>query len=150
MIRNRVPLDRLDGITPWEAFTNEQPDVSFLRIYGSEAYAHVEDQFRNKFDKKSKKMVLVKYEPGSRAYRLWEHGTKNVYTRCNVKIVESRPLATVQFIDDNEETKLPKEERENKLWIPTLDQSMMKIRKLYTNLDQIGGHQNLNQYFKIA
>ncbi|KYN02263.1 Copia protein [Cyphomyrmex costatus] len=72
MIRNRVPLDRLNGITPWEAFTSEQPDVSSLRIYGSEAYAHIEDQFRNKFDKKSKKLVLVGYEPGCKAYRLWD------------------------------------------------------------------------------
>lgn len=68
IIRNRIPLDRLNNKTPWEIFTGKQPNIDFLRIYGSNAYAHIEDKFRNKFDKKSKKLVLVGYEPKSKAY----------------------------------------------------------------------------------
>lgn len=112
IIRNRIPLDRLNGKTPWEIFTGEKPDVSFLHIYGSDAYSHIEDQIRGKFDKKSKKLVFVGYEPGSKAYRLWERDTKNVYVRCNVKIVEPCPMAVVEFIDEDEDAEQPETEPE--------------------------------------
>lgn len=105
--------------TPWEAFTGKQPNFDFLRIYGSDAYAHIEDKFRNKFDSKSKKLVLVGYEPKSRAYRLWERGTKNVYVRCNVKICESQSLETVIFDEENNVTECLRDDPEEQKLNPT-------------------------------
>jgi hypothetical protein len=56
--------------TPWRSFKRTVPDVSFLRVFGATAYAHVPDKLRKKLDPKSRKGVLVGYEPHSKAYRI--------------------------------------------------------------------------------
>lgn len=88
LIRNLLPLDRLGGHTPWEAWYGEKPDISFLRVFGSKAYALIEGQPRHKFAQKSEKLVLVGFEPQQKAYRLWEPGTRRVIIRRNVDIIE--------------------------------------------------------------
>jgi len=88
LIRNMLPLKRLKGKTPAELWTGKKPDVGILRIYGSKAYAHVSKQFRSKFEPKSKQMLLVGYEPKSKAYRLWLPGTNRVEISRDAIIVE--------------------------------------------------------------
>jgi len=88
LIRNMLPLKRLKEKTPAELWTGKKPNVGILRIYGSKAYAHVNKQFRSKFEPKSKLMLLVGYEPKSKAYRLWLPGTNQVEISRDAIIVE--------------------------------------------------------------
>lgn len=88
LIRNMLPLKRLNGITPAELWYGKKPNIEMLRIYGSKAYAHVNEQFRSKFEPKSKQMLLVGYEPKRKAYRLWSPGTNRVEVSRDVIIVE--------------------------------------------------------------
>ncbi|GIL64180.1 hypothetical protein Vafri_18153, partial [Volvox africanus] len=44
---------------PYEAFFDERPDVSHLRIFGCAAYVHVPKEKRNKLDPVSRKGMLV-------------------------------------------------------------------------------------------
>lgn len=44
-------------------------------------------------------MVLVGYEPGQKAYRLWECGTRKIVTAKDVEIVENAPKQTAIFIE---------------------------------------------------
>ncbi|CAL1672269.1 unnamed protein product [Lasius platythorax] len=69
LIRNRIPLARLRGRTPYEVWTGRKSDMSMLRIFGSKAYNLI-DTDRSKFSKKSLATILVDYEPGQKAYRL--------------------------------------------------------------------------------
>lgn len=87
LIRNMLPLKRLTGITPAELWYGKKPNIEMLRIYGSKAYAHVKEQFRSKFEQKSKQVLLVGYEPKRKAYRFWSPGTNRVEMR-EVIIVE--------------------------------------------------------------
>lgn len=114
-IRNRIPLKRLDGRTPYEAFTGNKPDISHLHVLGSTAYVLIDKQHRKKLDSKSKRMVLVGYEPGSRAYRLWETGTRRVVVSRDVKIIEPEPkhIAALLPMIEKTELVLPVEEDDN-------------------------------------
>lgn len=103
LIRNFVPLDRLEGRTPWEAWLDTKPKINFLRVFGSKAYALIEDQ-RNKFAQKSEQLVLVGFEPQQKAYRLWEPGTRRVVIRRNAEIIE--PTCRQMVIVDGEKSEL--------------------------------------------
>lgn len=96
-IRNRVPLARLNGKTPFEAWTGEKPDVSHLHIFGSRAYMHIDETQRKKLENKSKEMVFVGYALGQKAYRLWERDTKRVVVSRDVIIVEPSPKKIIDF-----------------------------------------------------
>lgn len=98
-VKNRIPLKRLDGKTPIEAWTGKQPNVSYFRIFASKAYMLIDKQFRTKFEKKSKEMILVGYESGQKAYKLWERGTRKIVTARDVEIIENRPKQTAIIIE---------------------------------------------------
>ena len=60
-LSNRSPTKAVQGMTPFEAWTKEKPAVGHLRVFGSDAYAHVPKEERRKLDSKAKKCILVGY-----------------------------------------------------------------------------------------
>lgn len=69
-VLNRSPSVAVQGDrTPYEAWYGKKPDVSNLRVFGSECFAHIPKQLRKKLDGKSEKVVFVGYAPGG--YRVW-------------------------------------------------------------------------------
>lgn len=62
----------------------KKPNLSYLRVFGSEAYVHVEKQFRKKLDAKTKKMLLVGYQTESSNYRLYDPTIKYVLVSQNI------------------------------------------------------------------
>lgn len=86
-VRNRLPLDRLGFKSPFEVWSGRKPSIDHLRIIGSDAYALIPKQFRKKFDSKFERLVLVRYEPDCKSYRLLKRGSSII------KIVES-PLSS--------------------------------------------------------
>lgn len=139
-IKYRVPLKRLNGRTPIEVWTGKQPDVSYFRIFGSKAYMLIDKQFRTKFEKKSKEMVLIGYEQSQKGYRLWERSTRKVVTAKNVEIIGNEPKETEVIIkdeivdspEDNAETeeKKIKESKEKAESIATRTRSKMQVQKV--------------------
>lgn len=93
-IRNRIPLERLNGKTPFEAWCGRKPDISHLRIFGSQTYMHIDKSQRQKFDDKAREVVLVGYEHLQKAYRVWERGTRRVHISRDVVIAEKQ-LSTI-------------------------------------------------------
>ena len=71
-LRNRSPTKALEGITPFEAWSGTKPDVSFLRIFGCSAYAHVPKAERHKLDSKTRKCVLLGYGANRKGYHLYD------------------------------------------------------------------------------
>lgn len=67
---NRSPSVAVEGdITPYEAWNGRKPDVSKLRVFGSECFVHVPKPLRKKLDAKSQKVIFVGYAPNG--YRCW-------------------------------------------------------------------------------
>ena len=71
-LRNRSPTKALTEITPYEAWYGAKPDVSFLRIFGCSAYAHVPKFERHKLDVKSRKCLMLGYGSTQKGYRLYD------------------------------------------------------------------------------
>lgn len=51
--------------TPFEAWHKKKSELSHIRIFGSDAYVHTNKQFRQKMNRKSKKLILVGYQAES-------------------------------------------------------------------------------------
>jgi len=87
-LRNRCATKSLDGITPFEAWTQHKPYVGFFRTIGSKAIALNKNRRGKKFQPKGEEYLLVGYSEESKAYRLWKPGTRTVIKARDVKFFE--------------------------------------------------------------
>jgi hypothetical protein len=79
---NRSPSSTFDGKTPHEVWTGNQPSLTDLKVFGSEAYVHVPKKNRSKLYKKVENCIFIGYKYGLKCYRLWNPETKKVvYSR---------------------------------------------------------------------
>ena len=67
---NRVTTRSLEGQTPYEVMKGRKPNLSHLRVFGCVCYARTETVGRKKLDDRSRVLVHLGTEPGSKAYRL--------------------------------------------------------------------------------
>ena len=73
-VLNRSPRKSLAWRTPFELLFGRVPEISYVRVFGCRAWVFNDDKGK-KWDPKSKPMILVGYETGSKAYRLWNPAT---------------------------------------------------------------------------
>ena len=90
-LKNRTPVKALNK-TPFEVWHGKKPKVNHLRMFGSDAYAHVPRDERVKFDTKTRKCIMIGYGNVTKGYRL--------YDAIEGKIIYSRD---VQFNEKVEE-----------------------------------------------
>ena len=67
-IRNRCYNERT-GKTPYEAFTNKQPDLSNMHAFGSKCFAYIQN--KQKLDPRAEEGVFVGYDPCSPAHLVY-------------------------------------------------------------------------------
>lgn len=77
-ILNRTLSSQVSSMTPFEVWTGRKPDLSYLKIFGPDAFVHVPKQLWSKLDSNAKKMVPVGYKGDSGIYRLYDPGPKRV------------------------------------------------------------------------
>jgi Reverse transcriptase (RNA-dependent DNA polymerase) len=82
---NRSPTRVLPrGMTPYEAFYGEKPNIHHIRVFGCAAYARIHNANANgKLSPRSKKMRLVGYE-STNIYRLWDSETRKITSTRDV------------------------------------------------------------------
>ena len=81
-ILNRVPTKALKGKMPFEALYGHKPSVSFLRTFGCIDHVRKTKAVLTKLEDTSTPMVLLGYEEGTMAYRLYDpRGGKVVVSR---------------------------------------------------------------------
>jgi hypothetical protein len=86
---NRSLTRSVEGRTPYEAWHGCKPDVKFLRVFGCKAHAKITKPNLKKLDDRSKAMVMLGYEPGGKAYRLYDPVAKRVHVSRDVVFDES-------------------------------------------------------------
>ena len=59
-------------MTPYQGWHERKPNVSHLRIFGCNAYAHIPKNERSKLDPKGFKCKFVWYSETQKAFRLWD------------------------------------------------------------------------------
>ncbi|WVZ67203.1 hypothetical protein U9M48_016315 [Paspalum notatum var. saurae] len=88
-ILNRASTKALDGQTPFEAWHGHKPNVSHLRTFGRVGYVKVTKPGLSKLEDRSKPMVLLGYEAGSKAYRMYDPVERKVVISRDVVFNES-------------------------------------------------------------
>ena len=83
-ILNCAPTKALKGKTPFEAWYGRKPSVSFLRTFGCIGHVRKTKPVLTKLEDRSTRMVLLGYEEGTKAYRL--------YDTCGGKVVVLRDV----------------------------------------------------------
>jgi hypothetical protein len=86
---NRSPMKSLQGQTSFKAWYGKKPRVLKLRTFG--CVAHVKNTRPNlkKLEDRSTLMIFIGYEPGSKAYCVYDHVSKKVHVSRDVIFNES-------------------------------------------------------------
>ena len=87
-LNNRSPTKAVKGMTPYEAWFGEKPDLSHLRIFGCPAMVHIPSQKRRKWDHKSTKMLFMGYCAETKAYRFFNPSTRKIVISRDVIFLE--------------------------------------------------------------
>ncbi|MCO5579721.1 hypothetical protein L7F22_033581 [Adiantum nelumboides] len=80
-VLNRCPTRALKTITPYESWYDRKPSVSYLRVFGCLAYAHIPQQLRGKLDD----------------YRLYNPATNKIFESCDVIFAKITAQSMVAF-----------------------------------------------------
>ncbi|KAH0819226.1 hypothetical protein GEV33_003565 [Tenebrio molitor] len=97
-IRNRCPSRSLGGEIPFKMWTRRTPIVSYLRKFGTTAFALDKTPGKGKFDSRSKKCIFIGYSVQSKAYRLWDPEARKVIRSRDVTFT-GRNQAENDFTD---------------------------------------------------
>ncbi|KAG7554412.1 Integrase catalytic core [Arabidopsis suecica] len=87
---NRIATRSLSESTPYEAFYKRKPNVDHLRVFGCIGYAKVETPHLRKLDDRSRMLVHLGTEPGSKAYRLLDPKTRKIIVSRDVVFDETK------------------------------------------------------------
>jgi hypothetical protein len=88
-VRNRSPTKAVSGMTPFECWTGEKPNVDYLGTFGCTAYAHISKDERKKLDPKAKRCMLLGYGNVTKGYRLYDSISSRVIHSRDVLFEES-------------------------------------------------------------
>ena len=89
-IYNHTPIHSLQWCTPHETWNaGHVSDVSYFQVFECKAYMHVPADKRRKLDAKATEVTFVRFEPGSKGYRLWDKNTRSVHLSRDVTFDES-------------------------------------------------------------
>ncbi|CAA7013624.1 unnamed protein product [Microthlaspi erraticum] len=87
---NRIATRSMKEITPYEAFRSKKPNISHLRVFGCIGYAKVDSALLKKLDDRSRRLVHLGTEPGTKGYRLLDPQTKKIVVSRDVVFDEIR------------------------------------------------------------
>jgi len=89
-IINRIGTRSLTLQTPYEAFKGRKPNIEHLRVFGCIGYAKTESQHLRKLDDRSRMLVHLGTEPGSKGYRLLDPTRRKIVVSRDVVFDESK------------------------------------------------------------
>ncbi|KAJ9542758.1 hypothetical protein OSB04_029264 [Centaurea solstitialis] len=87
-IINRTPTRALVGVTPYEKFYGQKPNLEGLKVFGCVAYERIVSKHLKKLDDRSRPLVYFGKEPGSGGVRLFNPEENKIIISCNVSYNE--------------------------------------------------------------
>ena len=87
---NRAATRVIKSTTPYELFKGRKPNIEHLRVFGCIGYTKIDTQHLKKLDNRSRTLVHLGTEPGSKAYRLFDPTLQRVVVRRDVIFDEDR------------------------------------------------------------
>lgn len=89
-ILNRLPTRAISGVTPYEARSGEKPQVGHIRVFGCIAYMKVLGANVKKLDDRSKIVLNLRKEPGTKAFRLLDPESSKILVSRDVVFDEGK------------------------------------------------------------
>ena len=90
-IRNRIPTRGRTDVTPFEQWFGTKPNISHLRVFGSDVFVKVPEAKRRKLDAKSRKTILVGYDwSTTKQVRVYDRDRRRVDVVGDYSIEEDR------------------------------------------------------------
>ncbi|KAK1419766.1 hypothetical protein QVD17_29081 [Tagetes erecta] len=89
-IQNRITTKALKKVTPYEALRGFKPNLSYLRVFGCCAHVKIPSVNLKKLDDRSKMLVYLGSEPGSKAHRLYDPSKNQIHVSIDVTFEETR------------------------------------------------------------
>ena len=86
---NITPIKRTDYKTPTELWSGNKPNISHLRVFGCQAWVHILEKRRSNLEPKSREMIFVGYELGSKGYQFWDAAHHHIEISHDVKFDET-------------------------------------------------------------
>lgn len=85
---NRVPC-RQQKKCPEEIWSGRKSNLTYLRVFGCPAFAHIPKDKRSKLDPKSTECIMVGYSAESKAYRLFSPKDSKIIICRDVTFMEN-------------------------------------------------------------
>lgn len=89
-ILNHLPTRALSGKTPYEAWKEKKPDLGHVRVFGCVAHIKIPSAQTKKLDDRSRVVIHLGNEPGTKAYRLYDPETGKVHDSRDVVFEETK------------------------------------------------------------
>ena len=86
---NVTPIKHADYKTLKELWSGQKPNISHLRVFGCLAWVHILKKRRHKLEPKSRAMIFVGYETGSKGYQFWDAAHQHFVISHDVKFEET-------------------------------------------------------------
>ena len=87
---NRIATRTLVLKTPYESFKKKRPNIEHLRVFGCVGYVKITRPHLRKLDDRSRAIVHLGTEPGSKAYRLLDPATRKIVVSRDVVFDEKQ------------------------------------------------------------
>lgn len=89
-ILNRVPTRALSGVTPYEAWSENKPSLDFIKVFGCIGHMKIPSVHVKKLDDRSKRVVYLGKEPGTKAFRVFDPCTGSVHVSRDMVFEEGK------------------------------------------------------------
>lgn len=99
-VLNRTGPSPVANKTPFELWFGKKASINHLKVFGSEAYVHVQKEKRKKWNSKAKKWILVGYCDNTKGYRVWIN-ENNVEISRDVKFRETTSTESNNYDTEN-------------------------------------------------
>ena len=87
---NVTPIKHADYKTLKELWSGQKLNISHLRVFGCLVWVHILKKRRHKLQPKSRAMIFVGYEPGSKGYQFWDAAHQRFKISHDVKFEETQ------------------------------------------------------------
>jgi hypothetical protein len=100
-VKNRSPTRLLDGKTPYEVFFGIKPDVSNLRIWGSQVIFH-DEKYKTKLDNRGTRGYFIGYDTTPNIYQIYQPDEDRICRVRDIEFYESSDIFEREIIEDED------------------------------------------------
>ena len=139
-LHSRSSTNSVQDKIPYEAWTGNNPNVSHLRIFGCDAFAHVPKDERSKLDSKTRRSIFLGYGQGVKGYHFYNKAQKRIFYSRNVVFDETRSTKQ-DDLKDVAENKPSIELKERTVKAKMIIQSIIIQMRTHNKKDEKDVHQ---------